>query len=68
MLNIWRLKLLAQFQTLGTMQRVSEVMHTSIATVSQQLNLLEQETNIILFEKVLSAQNPQIFFESYNFV
>ncbi|WP_413284281.1 LysR family transcriptional regulator [Vibrio sp. MA40-2] len=52
MLNIWRLKLLVQFQTLGTMQRVSEVMHTSIATVSQQLSLLEQETNTILFEKV----------------
>lgn len=52
MLNIWRLKLLVQFQTLGTMQRVSEVMHTSIATVSQQLSLLEEETNIILFEKV----------------
>ncbi|MFM2480929.1 LysR family transcriptional regulator [Celerinatantimonas sp. YJH-8] len=52
MLNIWRLKLLVQFQTLGTMQRVSEMMHTSIAAVSQQLNLLEKETNLILFEKV----------------
>jgi DNA-binding transcriptional LysR family regulator len=52
MLNIWRLKLLVQFQTLGTMQRVSEVMHTSIATVSQQLSLLEDETNTKLFEKV----------------
>ncbi len=52
MLNIWRLKLLVQFQTLGTMQRVSEVMHTSIATVSQQLSLLEEETNLVLFEKV----------------
>ncbi|GGF59969.1 LysR family transcriptional regulator [Alteromonas lipolytica] len=52
MLNIWRLKLLVQFQTLGTMQRVSEVMHTSIATVSQQLSLLEEETTLILFEKV----------------
>jgi len=52
MLNIWRLKLLIQFQTLGTMQQVSEVMHTSIASVSQQLNLLEQDTNLKLFEKV----------------
>lgn len=51
MLNIWRLKLLVQFQTLGTMLRVSEIMHTSIATVSQQLSLLEEETNIKLFEK-----------------
>jgi DNA-binding transcriptional LysR family regulator len=34
------------------MQQVSEVMHTSIASVSQQLNLLEQDTNLKLFEKV----------------
>ena len=52
MLNIWRLKLLIQFQTLGTMQQVSEVMHTSIASVSQQLKLLEQDTNLKLFEKI----------------
>lgn len=51
MLNIWRLQLLVQFEALGTMQRVSEVMHISIATVSQQLSLLENETNTILFEK-----------------
>jgi len=66
MLNIWRLKLLAQFQTLGTMQRVSEVMHTSIATVSQQLNLLEQETNIILFEKV--GRRVQLTHEGHSLV
>jgi len=34
------------------MQQVSEVMCTSIATVSQQLSLLEKETNRKLFEKV----------------
>lgn len=66
MLNIWRLKLLAQFQTLGTMQRVSEVMHTSIATVSQQLNLLEQETNTVLFEKV--GRRVQLTHEGNAFV
>lgn len=58
MLSMWRLKLLVQFHTLGTMQRVSEAMHTSIATVSQQLNLLEQETEMILFEKV--GRNVQL--------
>lgn len=66
MLNIWRLKLLAQFQTLGTMQRVSEVMHTSIATVSQQLNLLEQETDTVLFEKV--GRRVQLTHEGNAFV
>lgn len=52
MLNTWRLQLLVQFETLGTMHRVAEVMYVSTATVSQQLNLLEKETNTILFEKV----------------
>lgn len=52
MLNTWRLQLLVLFETLGTMQRVSEAMYISTATVSQQLSLLEKETNIILFEKV----------------
>ncbi|AKG33711.1 LysR family transcriptional regulator [Paenibacillus durus] len=52
MLNTWRLQLLVQFETLGTMHRVSEVMYISTATVSQQLSLLEKETNTILFEKV----------------
>lgn len=51
MLNIWRLQLLVQFEALGTMQRVSDAMYISIATVSQQLSLLEKETNTILFEK-----------------
>ncbi len=52
MLNTWRLQLLIQFETLGTMHRVGEVMYISTATVSQQLSLLEKETNTILFEKV----------------
>ncbi|MFT8321593.1 MAG: LysR substrate-binding domain-containing protein [Bacillus sp. (in: firmicutes)] len=52
MLNTWRLQLLVQFETLGTMHRVAEIMYISTATVSQQLNLLEKETNTILFEKV----------------
>jgi len=52
MLNTWRLQLLVQFETLGTMHRVGEVMYISTATVSQQLSLLEKETNTILFEKV----------------
>ncbi|WP_445506165.1 LysR substrate-binding domain-containing protein [Niallia sp. 03190] len=52
MLNTWRLQLLVQFETLGTMHRVAEVMYISTATVSQQLNLLEKETNTILFEKI----------------
>ncbi|MCM3212999.1 LysR substrate-binding domain-containing protein [Niallia taxi] len=52
MLNTWRLQLLVQFETLGTMHRVGEVMYISTATVSQQLSILEKETNTILFEKV----------------
>jgi len=66
MLNIWRLKLLVQFQTLGTMQKVSEIMHTSIATVSQQLSLLEQDTNIKLFEKV--GRKVQLTYEGHELV
>lgn len=35
MLNIWRLQLLVQFEVLGTMQQVADVMHVSKSTVSQ---------------------------------
>lgn len=52
MLNIWRLQLLVQFEVLGTMQQVADVMHVSKSTVSQQLNLLEQETGVTLFERI----------------
>jgi len=51
MLNTWRLQLLVQFEALGTMKRVSNAMYISLATVSQQLSLLEKETNTTLFEK-----------------
>ncbi len=52
MLSTWRLQLLVQFAALGTMRKVSESSCISMATVSQQLHLLEKETNLILFEKV----------------
>ena len=51
MLNIWRLQLPVQFEVLGTMQLVSEVMHVSKSMVSQQLNALEHETGTVLFER-----------------
>lgn len=52
MLDMWRLKLLVQFDTLKTMHRVAEVMAVTTATVSTQLKLLETQTNSTLFEKV----------------
>ncbi len=52
MLNVWRLQLLVQFEVLGTMQKVADVMHVSKSTVSQQLNLLEHESGVTLFERV----------------
>ncbi len=52
MLDVWRLKLLVQFDTLKTMHRVAEVMAVTTATVSTQLKLLETQTNSTLFEKV----------------
>lgn len=52
MLNPWRLQLLVQFASLGTMKQVSETMFISTAAVSQQLRQLEQDTGLILFEKV----------------
>lgn len=51
MFNTWRLQLLVQFEVLGTMHRVAEVMNVSASTVSQQLSLLERETNTVLFER-----------------
>lgn len=52
MLDLWRLKLLVQFDTLKTMRRVAEVMSVTTATVSAQLKMLEEQTNVTLFEKV----------------
>ncbi|KAB7673211.1 LysR family transcriptional regulator [Bacillus sp. B1-b2] len=66
MLNTWRLQLLVQFETLGTMQRVAEVMYISTATVSQQLNLLEKETQTILFEK--KGRKVQLTHAGYHLV
>ncbi len=52
MLDIWRLKILIQFDTLKTMKRVSEVMAITQSAVSAQLKQLEKDTNTTLLEKV----------------
>lgn len=44
MLNPGRLRLLAHFETLGTVRAVADALHVSPSTVSQQLTLLETET------------------------
>lgn len=66
MFNTWRLQLLVQFEVLGTMHRVAEVMHVSTSTVSQQLSLLEKETNTVLFERV--GRQVQLTLAGHEFV
>jgi DNA-binding transcriptional LysR family regulator len=66
MFNTWRLQLLVQFDVLGTMHRVAEVMHVSTSTVSQQLALLEKETNTVLFERV--GRQVQLTLSGHEFV
>ncbi|ANZ62056.1 hypothetical protein AYR62_06295 [Secundilactobacillus paracollinoides] len=52
MLDIWRLKILIQFDTLKTMKRVADVMAITQSAVSAQLKQLEKDTNTTLLEKV----------------
>lgn len=51
MLSSWRLRLLSQLETLGTVRAVAEALHVSASTVSQQLAVLETETRAKLIER-----------------
>lgn len=42
-LNPWRLRLLCQLETLGTVRAVALAAHQSASSVSQQLAVLERE-------------------------
>ena len=50
-LSSWRLRLLSQLETLGTVRAVAEALHVSASTVSQQLAVLEAETRCRLLER-----------------
>lgn len=50
-LNPWRLSLLCQLETLGTVRAVAEAMHQSASSVSQQLAALETEVGTPLIER-----------------
>lgn len=51
MLNLSRLHLLRELALLGTIARVAEAIGLTRSAVSQQLALLEQETETVLFER-----------------
>lgn len=51
MLNPWRLRLLVDLRTLGTMHAVARATRLSPSTVSQQLAALEKETGSALLER-----------------
>ncbi|GAA3566445.1 LysR family transcriptional regulator [Amycolatopsis ultiminotia] len=51
MLSSWRLRLLSQLETVGTVRAVAETLHLSASTVSQQLAVLETETRCRLLER-----------------
>lgn len=51
MLNPWRLRLLSQLDTLGTIRAVAQAASLSASTVSQQLSVLETETRTQLLER-----------------
>ncbi|WP_432987323.1 LysR family transcriptional regulator [Dactylosporangium sp. CA-233914] len=51
MLDPWRLKLLADLASLGTVRAVAQSAHLSPSTVSQQLSVLERESGARLFER-----------------
>ncbi|MEV6928565.1 LysR substrate-binding domain-containing protein [Dactylosporangium sp. NPDC051485] len=51
MLDPWRLKLLGDLATLGTVRAVARAAHLSPSTVSQQLAVLEREAGARLFER-----------------
>ena len=50
-LNPWRLRLLCQLETLGTVRAVAEAVHQSASSVSQQLSVLEGEVGTALLER-----------------
>jgi DNA-binding transcriptional LysR family regulator len=50
-LNPWRLRLLCQLETLGTVRAVASAAHQSASSVSQQLSVLETETGARLLER-----------------
>lgn len=50
-LNPWRLRLLSQLDTLGTVRAVAQAANLSASSVSQQLAVLEAETRTRLLER-----------------
>ncbi|GIH97474.1 LysR family transcriptional regulator [Planobispora siamensis] len=50
-MNPWRLRLLTQLDTLGTVRAVAQTAHLSPSSVSQQLAVLETETGTQLLER-----------------
>jgi DNA-binding transcriptional LysR family regulator len=51
MLNLGRLRLLSELSVLGTISAVAEAVHLTRPAISQQLALLEQELDVVLFER-----------------
>lgn len=51
MLHLARLRLLSELSVLGTISAVADTVHLTRPAVSQQLNLLEKELNVSLFER-----------------
>ncbi|WP_103503797.1 LysR family transcriptional regulator [Streptomyces sp. SM14] len=51
MMNPWRLRLLTQLETLGTVRAVAQAANLSPSSVSQQLSALESETRTRLLER-----------------
>lgn len=51
MLNPWRLRLLSQLDSLGTVRAVAQAANLSASSVSQQLSVLEAETRTQLLER-----------------
>ncbi|MFG2650743.1 LysR substrate-binding domain-containing protein [Streptomyces sp. NPDC048436] len=51
MMNPWRLRLLSQLDTLGTVRAVAQAANLSPSSVSQQLAVLESETRTQLLER-----------------
>jgi DNA-binding transcriptional LysR family regulator len=52
MLNPWRLRILCQLETLGTVRAVAQSMHQSPSSISQQLAALEAELGLPLLQRV----------------
>ncbi|WP_282792486.1 LysR substrate-binding domain-containing protein [Streptomyces sp. CC224B] len=50
-MNPWRLRLLSQLDTLGTVRAVAQAVNMSASSVSQQLAVLEAETRTQLLER-----------------